>query len=185
MTAKISSPCTAFRAGKRIASGTAAELTRELYADHAGVLVFDDTTGGVVDLDWREAQCSRETAPKVSPTKRTRGRPKLGVTAREVTLLPRHWAWLAAQPGGASQALRRLVEAARNKDGGRTSRRIACERCYRAMAPLAGDLPGFEDASRHLFSERLESFARAIDAWPADIRDYLKSLLIPRDEDLA
>ncbi len=68
------------------------------------------------------------TDPDQADTRRSRGRPRLGIVAREVTLLPRHWDWLAEQPGGASVALRKLVEAA-------------------TRALFAGDAPGFERAS--------------------------------------
>jgi len=95
--------------------------------------VFDDLTGRVVDLDLRGSV--EQAAVRISPpaAKPSRGRPRLGVTAREVTLLPRHWAWLATQPGGASAALRRLVEAARRESGGADAVRQAQEAAYRVM----------------------------------------------------
>lgn len=184
MTKPASIHCTAFRTGHKIASGSPAQLVRQLHADTAGVLVFDDATGKVVDLDWRCADESQDTSGEAKAP-RKRGRPRLGVTPREVTLLPRHWDWLAAQPGGASQALRRLVDQARRNDAGRTAQRLAAERCYRAMSALAGDLPGFEEASRQLFSTSPQRFREAIAAWPDDVRDYFLLLLVPRDEDIA
>ncbi|MCT2401126.1 DUF2239 family protein [Novosphingobium mangrovi (ex Huang et al. 2023)] len=163
--------CTAFLDGKRIARGTRRELVATLRGHQAGVLVFDDETGKVVDLDWRESE-----APAAAPA-RKRGRPKLGVTAREVTLLPRHWDWLNRQPGGASQALRRLVDAARKAEDGRASRRVAQERAYRFMSAMAGDFPGFEQASRLLFADDPEGLAQTIAPWPADVREYVMALL--------
>ncbi len=74
---------------------------------------------------------------------RGRGRPKLGVVAREVTLLPRHWDWLNAQPGGASVALRKLVEQARRANGDADRARAAREAAYHFMSAMAGDLPAF------------------------------------------
>lgn len=123
------------------------------------VLTFDDTTGAVIDLDLRgsPAEILARLGPAEPP--RGRGRPKLGVVAREVTLLPRPWDWLAAQRGGASPALRRLVEEAMRADGGRTDVRLAQEAAYRAMSALAGDLPGFEEAARALFAADRERFA--------------------------
>jgi hypothetical protein len=96
--------------------------------------------------------------------------------AREVTLLPRHWAWLETQPGGASTALRKLVEEARRAHAGRDARRAAGERAYRVMHALAGNLPGFEEASRALIAQDAAGLARATGAWPADVRDYVMRL---------
>ena len=174
--------CTAFREGTRLTTGTRAQLVRELRADPTGVLVFEDASGRVVDLDWRD---TAQPAPEEPQPPRRRGRPRLGVTAREVTLLPRHWDWLARQPGGASQALRRLVDEARRADGGRTAQRTAQERCYRAMSALAGDYPGFEDAARQLFAGDMAAFGEAVAGWPVDVRTYLVTLARVREDDLA
>lgn len=105
-----------------------------------------------------------------TPSVRARGRPRLGVVAREVTLLPRHWDWLAAQPGGASVTLRRLVETARKSGVAATERRIAQDAAYRVMTTLAGDLPKYEDALRALYAGDRERFEDLISAWPADVR---------------
>lgn len=172
--------CTAFLGTARVARGTPAELIAALSGQEQGVLVFDDATGRPVDLDWRGiAPISEE-----SETPRRRGRPKLGVTAREVTLLPRQWDWLAQQPGGASQALRRLVDEARKADGGRTARRAAHERAYRVLSALGGDLPGFEEASRLLFADDRKAFAAAMATWPQDISAYVLELVEVREEEL-
>ncbi|HMT15841.1 MAG TPA: DUF2239 family protein, partial [Ottowia sp.] len=104
------------------------------------------------------------------------GRPRLGVVAREVTLLPRHWDWLAAQPGGASAALRRLVEDARKVHAERDRERAAKERSYRFMSAIAGHLPGFEEASRALFADSAAAFDSRVADWPADVRAYLRWL---------
>jgi len=151
----------------------------------ATILTFDDLTGRVIDLDLRgspEEITARltqpaPTAPETAPeTPRGRGRPKLGVVAREVTLLPRHWDWLAAQPGGASQALRRLVEDARKNDGRETDARAAQEAAYRFMSAMAGNLPGFEEASRAFFANERERFAEQAAAWPVDVREHVRRL---------
>ena len=145
--------CTAFAGHQRLAAGDPVAVALAVKrASEAGangpILVFDDATGAAVDFDLRgdeAAIAARMTPPAAEP--RGRGRPKLGVVAREVTLLPRHWDWLAAQPGGASVALRRLVEAARKDADGGEARRAARDAAYRFMSAMAGDRPGFEEAS--------------------------------------
>ena len=147
-------------------------------AGDSGVLVFDDASGRPIDLDLRgtrEAVADR-LSPREAEAPRGRGRPKLGVVPREVTLLPRHWAWLAEQPGGASAALRRLVDEARRDDGGRTERRSAQEAAYRFMAAMGGDLPGFEEAIRALYADDKVRFHAEIADWPPDVRDYAIAL---------
>jgi hypothetical protein len=108
--------------------------------------------------------------------RRRRGRPKLGVVAREVTLLPRHWTWLNAQPGGASVALRKLVEAARKGNGDGDRKRAGQEAAYRFIHAIAGDRAGFEDAARALFAGDLGGFEDAIADWPHDVREHATML---------
>lgn len=188
MTEWLSRPCTAFAGTRKIAKGALVDVAlavRSLGAslNDAAILVIDDASGAVLDLDLRGSTAdvidrltTHEVRDAAAPAKRTRGRPKLGVVAREVTLLPRHWDWLAAQPGGASQALRRLVDQARRADDGTTARRLAHERTYRFMAAMTGDLPGFEEATRALFSGDLAALARTIKPWPQDVQDYTLEL---------
>ena len=104
------------------------------------------------------------------------GRPKLGVVAREVTLLPRHWEWLNSQPGGASVALRKLVEEARRANSGKDRLRRAQEAAYRFMSTMAGNEPGFEEAARALFAGRQEPFEALVRGWPKDVREHAKKL---------
>jgi hypothetical protein len=155
---------TVFEEQHRIASGSLAEVAAA--AQGRVVLVFDDRTGRVVDLDPRG----------IAEPPRGRGRPKLGVVAREVTLLPRHWEWLARQPGGASVALRKLVEAAQRNALDADRLREAREAAYRFMTAMAGNLPGYEEAIRALFAGDAAGFAQQIADWPADIRDYTMEL---------
>ena len=100
------------------------------------------------------------------------GRPRLGVVAREVTLLPRHWEWLGTQPGGASAALRRLVESARRDGAGKDRVRAAQESAYRFMLAVAGNEPGFEEATRALFAGHAARFGECLAAWPPDVRAH-------------
>ncbi|OWJ66181.1 hypothetical protein BWR60_15625 [Inquilinus limosus] len=181
VTATAATPCTAFEGQSLLRAGPLIELALAVKAASGPVLVFDDATGRVVDLDLRgsDAEIVARLAPAESgePAEpRGRGRPKLGVVGREVTLLPRHWEWLAAQPGGASVALRRLVDEARRAGGAAQRRRAAREAGYRVMSAMAGDLPGFEEASRALFAGDRARFEQETAAWPADLRAYVTRL---------
>lgn len=176
-------PVVAFVGAERIAR---APLQRALPAIHAaaaageGPLVFDLWDGRVVDLDLRGdlAAARARLGPALVPKaqKRGPGRPKLGVTAREVTLLPRHWDWLAGQPGGASTALRKLVEAALREAAGPDRARRAKEATYRFMTAMAGDRPGYEEATRMLFAGDWTAFDAAVDGWPAGVRDVAREM---------
>ena len=172
--------CTAFLGHQRVAHGTYADVARALTQvdlSAGGLLVFDDATGAQVDYPWPPGY-SASASPVPAPVAAAPavGRPRLGVVAREVTLLPRHWEWLAQQPGGASAALRRLVDEARRTQAGRDAQRLATERAYRFMSAIAGGLPGFEEASRALFAHDAEAFAQRIAAWPIDVRGHLSWL---------
>lgn len=174
------STVTAFRSHQCIASGDRADVARAIAAgmadDPSVILVFDDRTGRQIDLDPRHQE---PTPDKPAPA---RGRPKLGVAAREITLLPRHWDWLAAQPGGASATLRKLVEAASRESRPQDRSRAARDAAYHAMSALAGDLSGFEEASRALFAGDADRFAAQISAWPADVINYITRLANPAEE---
>jgi hypothetical protein len=104
------------------------------------------------------------------------GRPKLGVVAREVTLLPRHWDWLAGQPGGASVALRALVDRARRANEGKDRLREAQDAAYRFMSAMGGNEHGFEDAIRALFAGDRTQFDIAVERWPEDVREHAQKL---------
>ncbi len=170
---------TAFAGFERIAAGSRAEVVAQLRAcnDAQPVFVFDDATGERLDLDLREG-LSLATEGPAADEQATRGvgRPKLGVVAREVTLLPRHWDWLSRQPGGASVALRRLIDEARRVHADRDAQRASREAAYRFMSAIAGDLPGFEEAARALFASEGTRFAELVSAWPDDVRAYLQRL---------
>ena len=183
----------AFDGDRRIASGDlrdvacAAKETLDRNGD-ASILVFDCRTSGPIDIDFRgtsEDVLARlpdiPATPTASddaaqPASRGPGRPRLGVVAREVTLLPRHWEWLARQSGGASVALRKLVEEARRASEFKDRVREAKEAAYRFMSVMAGNKPRYEDAIRALFAGDLSGFEKTIAGWPADVRDHARRL---------
>ncbi|HJV60252.1 MAG TPA: DUF2239 family protein, partial [Albitalea sp.] len=169
---------TAFRGHHHLASGSLDAVSRAVAAAqasprrHEAVLVFEDSSGRQIDIDPRGTPSIPSPADAEAGAPRAPGRPKLGVVAREVTLLPRHWEWLSLQPGGASVALRKLVEEARRAQGGQDALRAAQERCYRFVHAIAGDLPGYEEALRALFGGQSAAFHAATASWPDDIRLY-------------
>ena len=169
---------TVFRGQRRVAGGNLSEVAVFLKDAPQGgeFLVFDDASGAQIDLDTRGTteQISHRYAEAATPEGegRGRGRPRLGVVAKEVTLLPRHWDWLGSQPGGASVALRKLVEQARRASGDADRVRAAQEAAYRFMSAVAGNLPQFEEAARALFAYDRRGFGERIAGWPGDIRDY-------------
>ncbi|MDB5517065.1 MAG: hypothetical protein JWQ17_3823 [Tardiphaga sp.] len=185
---------TAFEGEQRLVSGSLADvaLAVKKTADAdltATIVIFNDSTGRTLDLNLRGT--SSEILKRLPPTTvssdpppadpsasepRGRGRPRLGVVAREVTLLPRHWDWLGTQPGGASVALRKLVEQARRARGDKDRSDAARDAAYHFLAVMAGNLPGFEEAARALFAGDRGRFAGLIAAWPVDIRDHAVKL---------
>jgi len=181
--------CTAFSGQRRIATGGLASvvLKAKTVADlkeYPEIFIFDDATGVLIDVDFRGtpeevvATLARRTAVGFftggTPQKRSPGRPKLGVIAREVTLLPGQWDWLDEQAGGASAALRRLVHDAKKTGKGRA--RQSQEAVYKFMTVMAGDLPGFEEALRAFYRKERERFNSLIEPWPRDIRAHVKKL---------
>ncbi|CAM5371473.1 MULTISPECIES: DUF2239 family protein [Alcaligenes] len=180
---------TSFMGHRRIASGpmlTNVLAVKKVLESRVNdpVLIFDDVTGRFVDVNTQgtDEELAQRYAPvnvseaeveqKEEEAPRGRGRPKLGVVPREVTLLPRHWDWLATQRGGASVALRKLVEEARRASSAKDQRRQAQERTYNFMTAIGGDLPGFEEAMRALFADELERFKTLLADWPEDVRDH-------------
>ena len=179
----------AFAGTKRIAAGSLREVASQAKAvwdrdRWIQVLVFDDVNSQQVEVDFSGsaedvvARIDPGTEPVPPPESEIRrpGRPKLGVVAREVTLLPRHWEWLASQPGGASVALRKLVEEARCANQGKDRRRRALESAYRFLSAMAGNEAGFEEAARALFAGNRDSFNQIVKPWPTDVRDHAKRL---------
>jgi len=154
----------AFSGFEHIASGSLAQV----YAASSHIpdcVIFDRETGRVTDVDPRFPP--QEDGPRP-------GRPKLGVIPREVTLLPRHWDFLATQPGGASVALRKLVEEASRKPQSR--QRQVRDAAYRLATALVGNAPGYEEAMRALYAGQRDDFAAHIEAWPPDVRVLLEEM---------
>ncbi|MDH6368872.1 hypothetical protein M2444_000650 [Paenibacillus sp. PastF-3] len=79
--------------------------------DLTQLLIFDDTTGKQIDIDFRgktDDVLKRlgeqfgdlpDMEMNNQPTRRV-GRPKLGVVSGEVTLLPKDWEWLKSNLEG-------------------------------------------------------------------------------------
>jgi hypothetical protein len=187
--------CIAFEGFRRIAAGKLAHVARKTKAvldsgERAPVLIFDESSSTLVEVDFRGtleqvlrrletpavATLPQAEAPTQAAAARGPGRPKLGVVAREVTLLPRHWEWLASQPGGASVALRKLVEEARRDRRMEDLRRQKQEAAYQFLHALAGNLPGFEEVTRALFAPQPERFDELTQPWPRDVRDHARKL---------
>ncbi|MBU6462842.1 MAG: DUF2239 family protein [Bradyrhizobium sp.] len=190
----------AFDGEHRIAAGDLRDVARAAkwaldQRKEASVLIFDGISSNVVDLDFRgtvddvlarlpaaDKIARDETADEIAlgepapPTSRSPGRPKLGVVAREITLLPRHWEWLARQSGGASVAIRKLVDDARRGSEEKDLIRQSQDAAYRFMSAMAGDRPHFEEAVRALFAPDPLRFRKLIADWPADLRDHAAQL---------
>ncbi|MGO3859139.1 MAG: DUF2239 family protein [Neisseriaceae bacterium] len=188
---------TCFNGHNRMVSGTLQTVAMAVKQvaeneDQHQLLIFDDQSGRSIDINTQGSydevlarfatHPSTEAEPEPSQSlPRGRGRPKLGVVPKEITLLPRHWDWLAQQPGGASVTLRKLVDQARREHNGQDLLRQAQERAYHFMVAMAGDLPQFEAASRALFAQQPAQLSDAMQSWPNDIRHHVLHLATPLD----
>lgn len=178
-----STRCTAFEGSTKVAAGdlgAVALVVKVLLETAPGrlIIIYDDASGQEIDIDFRGSDDEVLARLAAAPPQRGRGRPKLGVVAKEITLLPRHWDWLAAQPGGASATLRRLVEEARRSNAEKDRQRQAQRACYRFMSAVGGNLPDFEEASRALFAGNLGRLAELISRWPGDVRHHVMKLAV-------
>ncbi|EKO37784.1 MAG: hypothetical protein B193_3539 [Solidesulfovibrio magneticus str. Maddingley MBC34] len=208
-----STPCTAFEGGRQLRSGPLGEVALAVKAavengSTSQLFVFDDMTGHLIDLDLRGSKediverlrrppehfaghyashrGTQVAIPKDNALEpRGRGRPKLGVVSREVTLLPKQWEWLASQPGGASAMLRRLVNEARRTSGPQQKKRAAQEAAYHFMHAIAGDIPGYEEAIRALFASDPTRLKHWIATWPEDIQAYIIRLAFASHDRIA
>lgn len=179
--------CVAFGASHDVATAVKERVDAE---PDVAVLVFDAQTSAPVEPDLRgsltdvlarlptASAAEQMKKPEAEPVQaRSPGRPKLGVTAREVTLLPRHWDWLAGQSGGASVALRKLVEQAMRANADSDRLRQTRESAYRFMTAVAGNAPGHEEAVRALFAGDSEKLKTTMEDWPTDIRAHVLRLV--------
>jgi hypothetical protein len=185
MSAHDRASCSAFDQHRLIASGALAEVVRAAkMALDAGarepLLLFDDSSSRQIEVDFRgtlDAVLARlPTEKQPVAISRGPGRPKLGVVAREVTLLPRHWDWLSQQSGGASAVLRQLVEQAARSGAPKQRARLAMEAVDRFMHAMTGDFSGHEEASRAFYRGEQDHFASVIAPWPVDVRDHVSRL---------
>ncbi len=180
---------TAFWRQQEIAHGTLSDLLQQLQSANTEgetVFIFNDRSGKRLDIHLHE-EIARALAvyPELAEGNavKSRGRPKLGVSAKEVTLLPRHWEWLATQPGGASATLRRLIDQARKTAKPADNKRQRHDRAYHFMYEMAGDLPGYEASMRALFADDEATFTASIARWPQDIREYALRLAFGKEDE--
>lgn len=151
-------------------------------------LFFDESTGIQIDFDLRgsleEIKARLAKHPGLSANEaqpRGPGRPKLGVSCKEVCLLPAQWDWLASQSGGPSAALRRLVMAAMKAEpqwGLDPKRKTATDK---VLVALAGNQPRYEEASRALWADDLPTFEAIVTGWPDEIGAWAMEQLTGRN----
>ena len=198
--ASVPTSCIAFEGHRCLATGDLAEVARKVKGamdnpEHGPILIFDADSSRQIEIDFRgSVQEVLERLAPIQPIdtpsspaleRRGPGRPRLGVVGREVTLLPRHWEWLDGQPGGASVALRKLVEEARRANRGKDRARESQESVYRFMSAMAGDLPGFEEALRAFYRGNKEGVAELTRSWPDDVRNHVQRLAATACHDAA
>lgn len=174
----------AFEGTTLFAQGSALEVAlkikkRLMKDENTMILIFEEKTGKQIDLNLsgsindiqkrfaNKPELKNNDSPKV-------GRPKLGVVSKEISLLPRHWEWLASQSTSASVTLRRLVEEAQRRNKDVDVIRLSQEATNRFMTAMAGDLLGYEDALRALYAREQKTFEKYLSSWPKDIREQIK-----------
>jgi len=178
---------TAFIGHRLLAQGdlvkVALKVKRKLKDDaQASILIFSDLTGKQMDFDLRgtekevEDRLQKFVAGEPDNSNQGRGRPKLGVVAREVSLLPRHWEWLSTQTGGASATIRLLIDDARKKTSGRDVIKQSLERTHAFMTSIGGDLPGYEEALRALYAKDEGKFHKQLLHWPTHVKEHAHKL---------
>lgn len=178
---------TAFKGNRLLVRGNLQEVAIKIKkhlgsAINSDILLISDASGKLMDINFQGTQ--QEVLKRLEPyisseeagTAGGPGRPKLGVVSREISLLPRHWEWLASQPGGASATIRTLVEEARKKSLGTHNLKSVQERVYKVMALLAGDAQGYEEALRALYKRDKKVFLQNIRDWPQDVKSYIMDL---------
>lgn len=179
----------AFHGTRRVSQGAPLEVAGEakdylIENPEASLLIFDAVTSTPAEFDFQGsprdviqrlksefAQVSDSATKPAGP-----GRPRLGVTSKEISLLPRQWEWLAEQPGGASATLRKLVDEARKRGEGRDVARRAQDATYKFMNAVAGDLPHYEESLRALYAKNASLFTTLVRTWPADVARHVLQL---------
>ncbi len=174
----------AFIGDRLVHRGSLTEVLAAVKLGHADahaeqLQIFENESGREIDFDLRGSLDDVLQRLPGREVPRGPGRPRLGVESREVSLLPRHWAWLALHPGGASAALRRLVEEASRRTDPEKDARRRRDSAYRVMSALAGNRSGFEEAARALFAGNRGRFTELTGRWPEDVRDHLSWMLAP------
>jgi len=179
-----------FNGYQRIYQGDLQGLIQQINTKNANTtfLIFNDSTGKILDINFNGSadqiyQSVILTYPELELKPKTRGRPKLGVVAKEITLLPRHWEWLAEQRGGASATLRRLIDQARKATLAESQQRKMHERTYQFLNAIAGNLPNYEECLRALFANDLVTFKKYLTEWPKDIQAYAEQLITQIDDE--
>ncbi|MDO9181477.1 MAG: DUF2239 family protein [Bacteriovorax sp.] len=181
---------TAFDGNKLLFQGPLSDIVLKIKkrlgkAENSSILIFSDSTGKTMDFNFqgneRDVQRRLEVyvTEEVPKDNSGPGRPKLGVISREVSLLPRHWEWLATQSGGASSTLRTLVEEAKKKLTNGNQIKQAQERTYKFISAIAGDFEGYEEALRALYKRDENNFLIQIQGWPNDVKNHAIEMATP------
>lgn len=141
----------------------------------SSILIFSDSTGKQMDFDLSGSDADVIERHKIYTAKTTSpqptvGRPKLGVVAREISLLPSHWEWLNNQAGGASATIRLLIdEKVKLASSDKMKVKNAQEVTYKFLSAIAGDLPNFEESIRYLYRSDRKKFSELVADWPQDV----------------
>ena len=181
---------TAFEGNRQLFHGSLSDIVLKIKnrlgkAENSSILIFSDSTGKTMDFNFHGSERDVQRRLEVYITEEVQkdnsgpGRPKLGVISREVSLLPRHWEWLATQSGGASSTLRNLVEEAKKKLTNGNQIKQAQERTYKFMSALAGDFVGYEEALRALYKRDENNFLIQIQGWPNDVKNHAVEMAGP------
>lgn len=173
MSAPTPSTYTAFLGTERLITAPLPTLLEEVkrWLDAAEqalpILIFNDRSGEQVDFNF-QGSLAQVLARSLPPEPAPLGKAPV---SRDVRLLPRQWVWLDAQPGGASAALRRLIDEGRKAGAAQERARQATEALSRFLTALAADQAGLEDVQRALYAKDRERFETLIfsGGWPEGV----------------
>lgn len=189
-TKQIQHTFTAFQNNNMLTSGQPWEVAIALKAAmkvdrESEFLCFDDSKGSFIDLNLSGSyediiERYKPAEPTSQKNKHSKaGRPSLGVISKEITLLPRHWEWLAQQESSASATLRKLVETAIKSNSQEELVRQAKATTDRFMISMLGDEINYENAARALYRGDKVQFRDLTRRWPADLRHHVMRLSAP------